>query len=100
RPPNATLFPYTTLFRSQRMNTSFEHFGRFEPPRLDIADLGLDALQFGVQLHQLLGIGSRFEQGRMQLVLLGVQLVELALQPAELLLRRADVGRGLLRLDL
>src|SRR3712207_8728325 len=27
RPPRSTLFPYTTLFRSQRFDASFQHLG-------------------------------------------------------------------------
>src|SRR5438876_4602384 len=32
RPPRSTLFPYTTLFRSQQLDVEFERFpGRVEP---------------------------------------------------------------------
>src|SRR3712207_7276109 len=52
RPPRSTLFPYTTLFRSQRL----EHSGRAqESARLPAADFG------GVQRYVLRGRGRSEE---------------------------------------
>src|SRR5260370_11521424 len=62
RPPRSTLFPYTTLFRSQ----AFERYSRYEP---HIADGLMQMFVAGVSTHKvgevaqtLMGVAPRSEE--------------------------------------
>src|SRR3712207_6898462 len=74
RPPRSTLFPYTTLFRSESGETGNPGFGQRSagPPRLQANDVesdgGQDVLQPGLgqpdvpaspQVKELQGLGQR-----------------------------------------
>src|SRR2546425_3139630 len=78
RPPRSTLFPYTTLFRSHRLNTLGVDLLHFPDQLEDVVQLGLDGSSF--RIAQLARIGVRSEEHTSELQSLAYLVCRLLLE--------------------